>query len=739
MSNNVCCFAIDAVCSNLHKMMESRNQNRRFTLGLNLNHLIFSAPLGMWRCDERGVYGGEVRKEDRVVGPSLSNMVEITTPPGHVHFKRMQDMSKDGLIHTFDMDTEKCKTCMLTKITKKPFQNVKCETEVLELIHSDLCDLHATPSLGNKKYFVTFIDDLSVTKSKDSGLIREGEYMDTLYFVSVEIIHENDCSSITPQQKRTEVKGFGFMSLEPNVSVSINSIIESKDAIFSDENIFSLVPRLSLSIPYGIEDIGCSIVPEEVTEEVVQQPEPELRKSKRNRTSKDFGPDFQLYLIEGTRDEDVAFLKEAINDEMDSIMGNNTWVLADLPLGCKPIGCKWIFKRKLKLDGTIEKFKARLVIQGFKQKSGINYFDTYALVARISTIRLLIVMTSINNLIIHQMDVKTAFLNGDLDEEVYMNQPQGFIMHGNENKVCKLVKSLYGLKQEPKQWHQKFDEVVLSNGYLLNQADKYVDNKFDEIGKGVIICLYVNDMLIFGTDQVQVDLTKEFLSSRFSMKDMGEADVILGIRIKHESNGISISQSHYIKKYSSVIGCLMYAMSGTRHDIAFAVGKLSRYTSNPGTQYWQAIQRINSTKDNSSTSSWVFLLGGGAISWASKKQTCITGSAMEYEFVALAAAGNEAEWLKNLLLEISLWSKPITPISIRCDGAATLAKAYGQKYNEKSRHLGVRHSMIHELIMNGVISIEFVRSQQNLADHLTNGLARDLVIKSAEGMRLKSN
>ncbi|GKB16399.1 hypothetical protein Tco_0850322 [Tanacetum coccineum] len=112
---------------------------------------------------------------------------------------------------------------------------------------------------------------------------------------------------------------------------------------------------------------------------------------------------------------------------------------------------------------------------------------------------------------------------------------------------------------------------------------------------------------------------------------------------------------------------------------------------------------------------------------------------MESKFVALAAAGKEVEWLKNLLLEIPLWSKPIAPISIRYDSAATLAKAYSQKYNGKSRHLGVRHNMIHKLITNGVISIEFVRSQQNLADHLTKGLARDLVIKSAEGMGLKSN
>ncbi|GJY66624.1 zinc finger, CCHC-type containing protein [Tanacetum coccineum] len=392
--------------------------------------------------------------------------------------------------------------------------------------------------------------------------------------------------------------------------------------------------------------------------------------------------------------------------------------------------------KKLKVDGTIRKFKARLVIQGFKQKSGIDYFDTYAPVARISTIRLLIAMASIHNMIIHQMDVKTAFLNGELDEEVYMNQPQSFIISSNENKVCKLIKSLSGLKHTPKQWHQKFDVVVLSNGYLLNQADKYVYSKFNESGKEVIICLYVDDMLIFGTDQVQVDLAKEFLSSRFYMKDMGEAHVILGIRIKYESNRIEISQSHFIEKvfnyfdctpvstpmdtseklmpnsgqtlsqleYSRVIGCLMYVMTCTRLGIAFVVGKLSNYTSNP--EGYTDASWISNTEDNSSTSGWVFLL----------------------------ADSKEAEWLKNLLLKISLWSKPIAPISIRCDSAAILAKAYSQMYNGKSRHLGIRHCMIHELITNGVISIEFVRSQQNLADYLTKRLARDLVIKSTEGM-----
>ncbi|GJW87968.1 zinc finger, CCHC-type containing protein [Tanacetum coccineum] len=202
----------------------------------------------------------------------------------------------------------------------------------------------------------------------------------------------------------------------------------------------------------------------------------------------------------------------------------------------------------MKVDGTIDKFKAQLVIQGFRQKEGIDYFDTYAPVARITTIRLLLALTPIHNLVIHQMDVKTAFLNGDSEEEVYMKQPDRFFMPENEHKVCKLVKSLYGLKQAPKQWHQKFDEVVLSSGFLLNQSDKCVYSNFDSSGKGVIICLYVDDMLIFGTDQNQVDKTKKFLSSKFSMKDMGEADVILGIKIKRENKEIVITQCHYIEK-----------------------------------------------------------------------------------------------------------------------------------------------------------------------------------------------
>nr|GEY58198.1 zinc finger, CCHC-type [Tanacetum cinerariifolium] len=177
--------------------------------------------------------------------------------------------------------------------------------------------------------------------------------------------------------------------------------------------------------------------------------------------------DRSWWLIEYVFALEYVFASEAVNDEMDSIIGNNTWILVDLPLGSKAIKSKWIFKRKLRVDGSIEK----LVAKGFTQKEGLDYFDTYAPIARTTTIRILIALASINKLIIHQMDVKTAFLNGELEEEVYMGQPEGFIIQGQENKVCKLIKSLYGLKQAPKQWHQNFDQVILSNGFRINDSD----------------------------------------------------------------------------------------------------------------------------------------------------------------------------------------------------------------------------------------------------------------------------
>jgi len=173
--------------------------------------------------------------------------------------------------------------------------------------------------------------------------------------------------------------------------------------------------------------------------------------------------------------------------------------------------------------------------------------DTYALVATIATTRVLIALAIIQKLVIHQMDVKAAFLNGELEEDMYMRQAEGFVASGQEKKVCKLIRSLYALKQAPKQWHQKFDEVVLSFGLSINESDKCVYSKFEH-SKGVIIHLYVDDMLIFCTDLEEVEKTKCFLSSKFSMKDMGEADIIMRIKVIRDNDGIRLPQFYYIEK-----------------------------------------------------------------------------------------------------------------------------------------------------------------------------------------------
>ncbi|KAM2709368.1 hypothetical protein EV2_047063 [Malus domestica] len=434
-------------------------------------------------------------------------------------------------------------------------------------------------------------------------------------------------------------------------------------------------------------DKASTSISHQVTNE--EEPLAELRRSKRPRVEKNFGDDFYTFLIEGdptTYEEamisvDTPFWKEAINSEVESILQNNTWELTDLPPGTTPIGCKWVFRKKLKPDGSIDKYKARLVAKGFTQKKGIDYFDTYSPVSRITTIRILIALASIHNLVVHQMDVKTAFLNGDLDEEIYMEQPEGFIVKGQEHKVCKLVKSLYGLKQAPKQWHEKFDKVILEYDFEINEHEKCVYYK-ECNGQCVILCLYVDDILLFGTSLEIVKDVKSYLSKRFDMKDLGEANIILGMKVERTQACFIINQASSIEKmlkkfnffncnpvstsyepnvcllknsgepvcqfeYSQMIGSLMYIANKTRPDIAYAVGRLSRYTHNPSKEHWNALRRVfkylrgtmdysihykgfpyvvegysdaNWITDSSevkSTSGYVFLLGGAAISWGS--------------------------------------------------------------------------------------------------------------------------
>lgn len=361
--------------------------------------------------------------------------------------------------------------------------------------------------------------------------------------------------------------------------------------------------------------------------------------------------------------------------------------------------------------------------------------------------------------------------------------------------------NLLSPKQAPKQWHQKFDQAMLGSGFKINECDKCVYTK-DTTHGYVILCLYVDDMLIIGSDDKIIRSTKDMLKSKFDMKDMGLADVILGVKITRTQNGLVLSQTHYVDKilekfnqgdtsiartpidtsqhlsknrgdsvaqveYSRIIGSLMYLMSCTRPDLAYAVSRLSRYTSNPSSEHWKSITRllryvrytreyglhyesypvviegyndanwISDIKDSRSTSGYVFTLGGAAISWKSSKQTVIARSTMESEFIALDKCGEEAEWLRQFVEDIPRWPKPVTAICIHCDSQSAIGRAQSTMYNGKSRHIRRRHNTIRQLLSTGVISIDYVKSKDNIADPLTKGLSRDLVYKSSRGMGLK--
>ncbi|KAJ9558223.1 hypothetical protein OSB04_012837 [Centaurea solstitialis] len=327
--------------------------------------------------------------------------------------------------------------------------------------------------------------------------------------------------------------------------------------------------------------------------------------------------------------------QEAMKAEMQSMYDNQVWELTDLPQHCKAVGRKWVFKKKTDMDGNVHTFKARLVAKGFTQTHGIDYDETFSPVAMLKSIRILMAISAYFNYEIWQMDVKTAFLNGKLTEDVYMEQPEGFEDPKNPNKVCKLLKSIYGLKQASRSWNLHFDERIKEFGFTKSEFEPCVYTKFS--GSIVtFLVLYVDDILLIGNDIPTLQSVKSWLSKCFQMKDLGEAAYILGIKIYRNRSRrlIGLSQSTYIDKilkkfrmdeskkgfipmqhgivlsktqcpvssqdqdkmksvpYASAIGSIMYAMLCTRPDVAYSVSVTSRYQQNPGEPHWVAVKNI---------------------------------------------------------------------------------------------------------------------------------------------------
>ena len=386
------------------------------------------------------------------------------------------------------------------------------------------------------------------------------------------------------------------------------------------------------------------------TEETVQQEETTLRRSTRQRRSA-ISDDYVVYSVEHGCDlsidkDHVSFKKamecydsekwfNAMKEELKSMDDNEVWELVELPNEKKRVGCKWVFKTKRDSKGNIERHKARLVAKGYTQKDGIDYKETFSPVSKKDSLRIIMVIVAHYDLELHQMDVKTAFLNGDLEEEVYMDQPEGFTTPGKENLVCKLKKSIYGLKQASRQWYIKFNDTITSYGFVENTVDRCIYMKVSG-SKFILSILYVDDILLATNDKSLLHDVKKFLSESFEMKDLGEASYVIGIEIYRDRKEglLGLSQQGYINKvlerfgmdkcspgpvpiqkrdrfstmqcpknemehkamesipYASVVGSLMYASTCTRPDISFAVGMLGRYQSNPGIDHWKAAKKV---------------------------------------------------------------------------------------------------------------------------------------------------
>nr|CAN66083.1 hypothetical protein VITISV_028833 [Vitis vinifera] len=498
------------------------------------------------------------------------------------------------------------------------------------------------------------------------------------------------------------------------------------------------------------------IAPEEQT----QQPQENmpLRRSTRERRNA-ISDDYIVYLQEcevesGMMEDDpINFQQvmkssnshkwiEAMNEEYKSMQDNKVWELVPLPVSTKPIGCKWIFKTKRDSNGNVERYKARLVAKGFTQKEGIDFNETFSPVSTKDSFRIIMALVAHYDIELHQMDVKTAFLNGDIDETIYMVQPENFVSEDSKNMVCKLTKSIYGLKQASRQWYFKFHQIIVSYGFEANLMDECVYHKFSG-SKYIFLVLYVDDILLATNDISILHDTKRFLSKHFEMKDLGDASFVLGIQIHRDSSRgiLGLSQRTYIDKVC------------TRPDIAYIVGMLGRYLSNPGMDHWRAAKRVmrylQRTKEymftyrrldqlefigysdsdfagcqdsRRSTSGYIYLLAGGAISWRSAKQTLVTSSTMEAEFVACYEASNQGIWLRNFVTGLRVLDGIERPLKIFCDNKSAVLYSNNNRSSTKSKYIDIKFLVVKEKVQSGQISIKHIGTNSMIADPLTKGL-----------------
>uniref|UniRef100_A0A2N9IEJ3 Integrase catalytic domain-containing protein n=1 Tax=Fagus sylvatica TaxID=28930 RepID=A0A2N9IEJ3_FAGSY len=459
--------------------------------------------------------------------------------------------------------------------------------------------------------------------------------------------------------------------------------------------------------------------------------------------------------------------RKAMEEEMHALDLNHTWDLVHKPAGTSIVGCRWVFTVKQNPNGSVDRLKARLVAKGFTQTYGLDYTETFSPVAKLNSIRIIISLAANLDWPLHQLDVKNAFLHGDLNETVYMAQPPGFESKGEY--VCHLKKSIYGLKQSPRAWFDKFSKAVVSHGMTRSQADHSVFFKKTKTGI-VILVVYVDDIVITGSDKEGIQILINHLSSSFLTKYLGKLRYFLGIEVARSKAGISLSQRKYTldilqdtgylgskpvatpmesnlklmpdegefiddpDTYRRLVGKLIY-LTITRPDISYAVSVVSQFMTNPRVPHMNAVIRIlkylknapgrglfyrssghlriegytdadwaGSPSDRKSTTGYCTFIGGNLVTWRSKKQSVVARSSAEAEYRAMA----------------SFHFNPV--------------------FHERTKHIEVDCHFVRSKVESKDIITPFVPSGSQLADIFTKALPKNAIdsICSKLGVRAAS-
>nr|GEU74306.1 hypothetical protein [Tanacetum cinerariifolium] len=609
---------------------------------------------------------------------------------GHISKKRIEKLQHDGLLDSSDLTAfEKCVSCMSEKMAKKLYTHqVERAKDLLRLIHTDVCGPFKIMSKQGASYFVTFTDDFSQNQLgktiKSLRSDRGGEYMSQEFLDHLKdhriIAHRtlpytSQHNGVLERRNRTLLdmvrsmmsqttlpKSFWDYALETNARI-LNMVPTKKVEKIPYEVWHGKAPKLSYLKVWGCEAL-VNLIDQEASGslenlEIIQ--EEDTHHSLDTSLNHEEGdleinePQSDIVLIRrSTRTrhapDRMCLYIDAEEHELGDL-DNEVWVLVELSPNGKTVGSKWLFKKKTDMDGNVHIYKARLMAKGYTQTPGIDYEETLSPVADIRAIRILIAIAAYYDYEIWQMDVKTVFLNGYLNEEVYMEQPEGFVNPKYPNRVCKLKRSIYGLKQASRQLNKRFDDEIRKFGFTQNHDEPCVYLKAS--GSNItFLILYVDDILIMGNSISMLQSVKTYLGKCFAMKDLGEAAYILGIKIYIDrlKRLISLCQSAYIEKilkrycmenskhgsipmqeklklsksqgastpieikrmqnvpYVSAVGSIMYAVRCTRPDVAFAQNITSRFQQTPGDIYWTTVKNIQKYLRNTKD---MFLVYGG--------------------------------------------------------------------------------------------------------------------------------